>query len=199
MRNISGTDGETTEAYEPADLTVYLQDRGLVLKEKSLVAYDGATGKIAAMGTQAAQMTQVVGLLVRSPLRQGAVANFEMAVVLFTYVLREALGGRLLRKPAVAVCMPPGMTNVEKRVMEDAIRQSGAGHLIISDLPAQQLMRALPQQDPSLYRKFKIIIGIEKDDPERYIMEQLSHTLGYARRMGISPGRVAKLLEFEDR
>lgn len=198
MRKISGMNDGITEVYEPADLTVYRQDRGLVLKEKSLVAYDGATGKIAAMGAQAAQMTQAGGLLVRSPLRQGVVADFEMAVVLFSYVLRKALGGKQLRKPAIAVCMPPDMTKVEKRAMEDAFHQAGAGQLIIADLPAQQLMRVLPQQDPGLYRKCKMVIGIEKDDPEGYIKEQLSCTLGYARRMGILPESVAELLKRED-
>ncbi len=185
--------------YEPADLVVYLQDRGPVLKEKSLVAYDGATGKIAAMGTQAERMTQTGTILVRSPLRQGAVAEYEMAVRLFAFVLRKALGGRPLRKPAVAVCVPDGMTGVEKRALEDAVRQAGAGPLVLSELPAQQLMHALPEQDPKLARKFKVILGIEKADPERYVIEQLSRALGYARRMGISPGRVAELLEAADR
>lgn len=43
-----------------------------------------------------------------------------------------------------------------------------------------------------------MILGIEKADPERYVIEQLSRALGYARRMGISPGRVAELLEAAD-
>ena len=76
---------------------------------------------------------------------------------------------------------------------------AGAGPLVLSELPAQQLMHALPEQDPKLARKFKVILGIEKADPERYVIEQLSRALGYARRMGISPGRVAELLEAADR
>lgn len=52
-----------------------------------------------------------------------------------------------------------------------------------------------------IYRTFKVVIGIEKDNPECYIMEQLSHTLGCARgdrQMGISREKVAKLLESEE-
>lgn len=198
MRRTTEMIGQTIEAYEPADLSVYIQDKGLVLKEKSLVAYDSVTGKIAAMGIQAEQMMLAGSLLLRSPLRQGAVADYNMAVVLFAYVLRKALGRKPLRKPAVAVCVPQGMTNVERRAVEEVIRQAGAGSLVISDLPAQQFMGALRQQDPKLYRTFKVVIGIEKDNPERYIMEQLSHTLGCARQMGISREKVAKLLESEE-
>lgn len=65
----------TAGVYEPADLAVYLQDGGLVWKEKSLVAYDGATGKLLAIGNRAQEITQAGSILVRSPLRQGAVAD----------------------------------------------------------------------------------------------------------------------------
>lgn len=195
IRNIPGINSQTIEAYEPADIKVYFQDKGMVLKEKSLVAYDSVTGKIAAMGTQAEQMTLSGSLLLRSPLRQGIVADYNMAVVLFTYILRKALGKRPFKRPAVAVCMTQEMTNVERRAMEEVIHQAGAGSLLISDLQAQQFMCALQQQHPGLYRKFKLVIGIEKDNPERYVMEQLSYTLDYARQIGITQEKVTKMLE----
>ena len=122
MWEASGMNSINIQSYESADISVYLQDKGLVLKERSLVAFDSVSGKIAAMGTQAEQMTQVGSILVRSPLRQGTVADYEAAVHLFAYVPRKALGRKPIKKPAVAVCTPGGMTSVERKALEDARR-----------------------------------------------------------------------------
>lgn len=180
--------------YEPADIFIHVLDKGLVFKEKSLVAYDRTDGKIVAVGTEAEQASDGPqgNLLVCSPLRQGVIADYMMAVKLFTHLLHKALGKTPFRRPAVAVCVPKGISEVETRAMEDVLRQSGAREVMMTDVPVEQLARERSSAAP--HHKFRILIGITKDEPERYIKERLSETLDYAAQTGCSPARVTELL-----
>lgn len=182
--------------YEPADILIYLQGRGLALKEKSLLAYDTVDGKITAFGSEAEHIGEGVRgrIQIISPLRQGMIADYVAAVKLFACLLHKALGRKPFPKPGIVVCTPKGMTEVGKKALEDAIYQAGARKVLISDMPAELFVREMPQQLPKLYRKFKIIIGITKDDPETYIKEQLGNILRYGEQEGIGPERVAELL-----
>lgn len=187
---------ETYRMYEPADILIYVQDKGVVLKEKSLVAYHKESGKIVSIGTEAERLVEnpQENILVCSPLRQGIVADYIVAVKLFSYLLNKALGKKPFRKPAVAVCVPKGISEVEKRAAEDVMHQAGAGELIITDIPLEQFAEEMSIKSPKLYQKYKVVIGIAKEDPESYLREQLSYILDYAAQMGISVDRVEALL-----
>lgn len=191
---------QINQTCEPADIVIYLQDKGLVLKEKSLVAYERSTGKIVAFGTEAEHMEMVPqgDLVICSPLRQGAVADYTTASRLFTGLLQRALGKKPVMRPRIAICVPPNLSEVEKRALEDAVHEAGAREIWIADIPVDQFIREAPKKSPQLYKKFKIIIGITKDDPERYVRERLSEALAYANQAGISRARVADLLKSVD-
>lgn len=70
-----------------------------------------------------------------------------------------------------------------------------AREVLIADIPAEEFIREFPEKLPKEYKKFKIIVGITKDEPERYVEEQLRNTLMYARQEQISPERVCELLQ----
>ncbi|WP_455618323.1 rod shape-determining protein [Eisenbergiella sp.] len=184
--------------YEAADITIYIKGEGLVLKEKSLVAYDPRTNKILAIGTDAECMAQKESENVRviSPLRRGAVADYFVAVQLFTYLLKKAWGKRLFFKPKIVVCLPEDITEVEKKALEDAIYQSHAGAVMITDIAAEQFaaMAVTPEKLPPECKNFRTVIGIAKDEPEKYVIEELGQVLRYAGKKGISVERVKELL-----
>ena len=134
---------EQVKTYEPADIVIYIHNKGIVLREKSLVAANWETGKIEAVGIEAENMKtkNLKGIYVVSPLRQGMIADYQMAVVLFSRLLLKALGKKPLRKPAVGICVPKGITEVEKKAVEDALIQSGAREVLIADIPVEEFIR----------------------------------------------------------
>lgn len=187
-------DGPTL--YEPADIIVYMQGKGIVIKEKSVVAYQKSDDKIIAVGTEAYGMAGKgrEDIAVVSPLRQGIVADFHVAAALFSHMLTKAIGKRPILKPAVAVCTPEGITPVEKKALEEVLMVAGAKELFITDIPAEKFIREFPDKFPKEFRKYKIIIGITKDEPEHYVRERLRDILAYALQERIPQERVYELL-----
>lgn len=183
--------------YEPADILIYIKDRGVVLTEKSLVAVHADMKKIVAIGNEAEEIAEknLPHVQVFSPLRQGMVADYMAAVSLFSALLRNAWGKKPLRRPPVAICVPTDTTDVEKKAIQDVIYQAGAREILISDVPFHQFIREFPEEMPKLYQKFSTIIGITKDEPEKYITEHLAHVIWYAQKEGISLSRVGELLQ----
>ena len=184
--------------YEPADIIIYVQDGGIVLKEKSLIAYQKKDDKIVASGTEAERMAEqgMENIVVVSPLRQGMVADYVVAVGLFSHLFMKAFGKRPILKPAVAVCVPKGITPVEKQAIKEVLLQSVAREVLVSDIPAEELIQVFPAKYPKTYQKFKIIVEIVKDEPERYVEERLRDALAYAEQEQIPRERVYALLQF---
>lgn len=182
--------------YEPADLIFYAEGKGILLKEKSVIAFQKSDGKIAAFGTQAWQLAEQDrgDLTVVSPLRRGAVEDFTVAAKLFSLLLAKALGKKTVWKRAMAVCVPQGITQVEKKALEEALIYAGASEVLIADLPLEQFLQELPEKTEKKYQKIKIVIGITKEEPERYVEEALQEIVAYARQEQISPERVGELL-----
>lgn len=183
--------------YEPADIAIYIQDRGMVLKEKSLVAFDTVNSKIIAFGTEAEYIAKgnMENILMISPLRQGMIADYTVAVSLFTHLLYKALGKKPLRKPAIAICVPDNITEVEKKTISDLFIQIGARELMFIDFPIEQYMSEMPEKFPKEYKRFKVIVEITKDNPEAYIAEEFETILKYARKQNISIERVEELFQ----
>lgn len=175
--------------YEFADIEIYVQGQGSIIKEKSLIAYEVDTNKILAMGTEAQQYTYRTSenVNVISPLRQGVVADFNSSVILFTHLMQKAWGKKTIFKPSVAVCVSAAMTEVESKAFEDVFVQSGAKQVFITEIPIKELLQ-------SSDAKYKLIFNITKYDPQAYIIEELQHLLCYARQSGVSVDRVKELL-----
>ena len=120
-----------------ASILVYIRGKGVVLKEPSVVAFDRDTNKIKAIGEDARLMLgRTPGNIVAvRPLRQGVISDYTVTEKMMKYFIQKALGKRTFRKPRIAVCVPSGVTEVEKKAVEDATYQAGAREVAIIEEP----------------------------------------------------------------
>ena len=100
-----------------ASILVYIRGKGVVLKEPSVVAFDRDTQKIKAIGEDARLMLgRTPGNIVAvRPLRQGVISDYKVTEQMMKHFIQKALGRKTFRKPIIAVCVPSGVTEVEKK------------------------------------------------------------------------------------
>ncbi len=120
-----------------ASILVYIRGKGVVLKEPSVVAYDRDTEKIKAIGEDARLMLgRTPGNIVAvRPLRQGVISDYKVTEQMMRYFITKALGRKTFRKPLIAVCVPSGVTEVERKAVEDATLMAGARDVKIIEEP----------------------------------------------------------------
>lgn len=116
---------------------VYSTGKGLVLQEPSVVVYDKDTEKIRAIGEEAKQMIGHVSanMEVISPIRQGVIVDFVVMEKMLKYFITKAMGRRAFRKPRISICVPSGITEIEKKAVEEATYQAGAREVFLVDEP----------------------------------------------------------------
>lgn len=121
-----------------ASILVYVKGKGVVLKEPSVVAYDKDTNKIRAIGEEARLMLgRTPGTIVAiRPLRHGVISDYTITEKMLKYFIQKALGKSIFgRRPRISVCVPSGVTEVEKKAVEDATYQAGAREVFIIEEP----------------------------------------------------------------
>ena len=120
-----------------ASILVYIRGKGVVLKEPSVVAFDRDTDKIKAIGEDARLMLgRTPGNIVAvRPLRQGVISDYKVTEQMMKHFIQKALGKKTFPKPRIAVCVPSGVTEVEKKAVEDATYQAGARDVSIIEEP----------------------------------------------------------------
>lgn len=120
-----------------ASILVYIKGKGVVLKEPSVVAIDRDTDKVLAIGEDARLMIgRTPGNIVAvRPLRQGVISDYTVTEKMIKYFINKAIGKKTFRKPRIAVCIPSGATEVEKKAVEDATYQAGAREVSIIEEP----------------------------------------------------------------
>ncbi|MBD5095439.1 MAG: rod shape-determining protein MreB [Lachnospiraceae bacterium] len=121
-----------------ASILVYVKGKGVVLKEPSVVAYDRDTSTIKAIGEEARLMLgRTPGNIVAiRPLRQGVISDYKITEKMLKYFIEKAVGKSFFgRRPRISVCVPSGVTEVEKKAVEDATYQAGARDVYIIEEP----------------------------------------------------------------
>ncbi|WP_058486005.1 rod shape-determining protein [Defluviitalea phaphyphila] len=120
-----------------ASVLVYIKGQGIVLKEPSVVAIDKDKNNILAVGEEARRMLgRTPGNIVAiRPLRQGVISDYDITEKMLKYFIQKSIGRRLFIKPRIAVCVPSGVTEVERRAVEDATKQAGARQVFIIEEP----------------------------------------------------------------
>src|SRR3989344_4871343 len=122
-----------------ANTLVYVHDKGITINEPSIVALNQKTGKILAIGTQARTMVgRTPGYItVTRPLVNGVVSDFEVTEQMLKYFIDKVHQGRfsLLPRPRVVIGVPSGVTEVEKRAVEDATYSAGAREVYLIEEP----------------------------------------------------------------
>ena len=120
-----------------ASILVYIKGKGVVLKEPSVVAIDKDTDKIKAIGEEARLMLGRTpgNIMAVRPLRQGVISDYKTTEKMIKYFIQKAIGKKSFRKPLVSVCVPSGVTEVEKMAVEDATFEAGARDVKIIEEP----------------------------------------------------------------
>ena len=121
-----------------ASILVNVKGKGVVLKEPSVVAFDVDTRKIKAIGEEARLMIgRTPGNIVAvRPLRQGVISDYSVTEKMLKYFVHKSVGKSLFgRKPRISVCVPSGVTEVEKKAVEDATYAAGARDVKIIEEP----------------------------------------------------------------
>ena len=120
-----------------ANVLVYIKGKGVVLREPSVVAFDRDTNKIKAIGEDARLMLgRTPGNIVAvRPLRQGVISDYTVTEKMLRYFIQKSCGKTRFRKPRISVCVPSGVTEVEKKAVEDATYEAGAREVAIIEEP----------------------------------------------------------------
>jgi rod shape-determining protein MreB len=137
-----------------ANTLVFIKGKGIVLREPSVVAKNTNNGDIVAVGNDAKNMIgRTPGSIVAiRPMKDGVIADFDITTAMIQYYLKEALksSGGTWKKPNVMICVPYGITSVERRAVIDAARQAGARDAVTIEEPfAAAIGSNLPVWEPT--------------------------------------------------
>ncbi len=118
-------------------ILVYAKGKGIVLKEPSVVAYDKDADRVRAIGEEARQMIGRTpgNITAIRPLRQGVISDYLITERMLKYFIQKAMGRRAFRKPRINICVPSGVTEVEKKAVEEATYQAGAKEVTLIEEP----------------------------------------------------------------
>ena len=133
-----------------ANTLVHVQGRGIVLREPSVVAVDNQTGQVLAVGEDAKRMVGLTPARISAirPLRNGVIADFDVTEAMLRHFIRKVHNRRFFAHPRVVIGVPAGVTEVERRAVEDAARQAGAWQAQIIEEPmAAAIGAGLPVAD----------------------------------------------------
>jgi rod shape-determining protein MreB len=135
-----------------ANTLIYLKGKGIVLNEPSVVAVDRTTNKVIAVGKEAKSMLgrtpdEIVAV---RPLKDGVIADFEKTEDLLREFIQKALRRRTWVRPRIIICVPSGITEVEKRAVQDSAHHAGAREVLLVPEPiAAAIGVGLPVGKPS--------------------------------------------------
>ncbi|MBR2188801.1 MAG: rod shape-determining protein [Eubacterium sp.] len=118
-------------------IAIYVRGKGIIIREPALVAYDTDAGKVRAIGDEARQLVgHTTGNNVAiKPLAQGKISDFMIIERMLRYFIDKALGRRGLLKPRISICVPGGVTEIEKRAVIEATYQAGAREVTLVKEP----------------------------------------------------------------
>ena len=119
-----------------ASVQVYVQGKGIVIKEPSVVAIDRATDRVIKVGREAQEMLGRTpdGISALRPLKNGIINEYDVTLKMLQYFIRRACGKTLLL-PRIMISVPAGISEVEERAILDAAREAGARKTYLLEAP----------------------------------------------------------------
>ena len=138
-----------------ANCLVYAKDRGIIVNEPSVVAvHSGVKGinKVLAVGAVAKDMLGRTPGSIKAirPMKDGVIADFEVTQAMLKYLIQKSVSGSKMIKPRIIICIPFGITQVEKRAVEESAEQAGAREIYLIEEPmAAAIGAGLPITEPS--------------------------------------------------
>ncbi|MBR2578971.1 MAG: rod shape-determining protein [Clostridia bacterium] len=135
-----------------ANTLVFLKGKGIIAREPSVVAIDTKTDAVLAVGEQAKEMVgRTPGSIIAvRPLKDGVIADFDITAAMLKYFIKKSVRSLFFSKPKVVICIPSGVTEVERRAVEDSAKQAGAGIVQLIEEPmAAAIGAGLPVSEPT--------------------------------------------------
>ena len=135
-----------------ANTLVYIKGKGIVLNQPSVVALDKSTGKVYAVGADAKKMLgkthdQIAAI---RPMKDGVIADFEVTEYMLREFIKIAQKKRHFIAPRIVICVPSGITEVEKRAVRDSAKHAGAREVyLVAEPMAAAIGVGLPVDQPS--------------------------------------------------
>ena len=132
---------------------VYMKGRGIIIREPSVVAVDARTDelRVRCVGHEAKAIIGAApnSILAVRPLKDGVIADFDITAAMLQSFIRQACGSRLFVRPRVVICVPSGVTEVERRAVRQAAAKAGARQVTVIEEPmAAAIGAGLPTAEP---------------------------------------------------
>ncbi|TYB36031.1 MAG: rod shape-determining protein [Flexistipes sinusarabici] len=135
-----------------ANTLIYVKGKGIICSEPSVVAINNDTKDILAVGSEAKNMLgrTPANIVAIRPMKDGVIANFEVTEKMLRYFITKVHNRKSLVRPRIVICVPSGVTQVEKRAVKDSAIQAGAREVYLIEEPmAAAIGAGLPIQEPS--------------------------------------------------
>ncbi|MBI2441604.1 MAG: rod shape-determining protein [Lentisphaerae bacterium] len=135
-----------------ANSLVYVKDRGVVLREPSVVAIQTGTNRVLAVGSEAKRMLGRTpgNITAIRPMKDGVIADFEITEAMLRYFIRKVQSNRVMIRPRIIISVPSGITEVEKRAVKESATHAGAREVYLIEEPmAAAIGVGLPVQEPA--------------------------------------------------
>lgn len=132
-----------------ANCLVCTKEKGIVIREPSVVTYDLGKERVVAIGKEAKLMTGKTpyGITTVRPLKDGVIADFGLTLTMMKMLIKRAMRSSIIARPKVIICIPYGITEVEKRAVENAAIEAGAsGVALIEEPVAAAIGAGLPMR-----------------------------------------------------
>lgn len=135
-----------------ANTLVFMKGKGIVMREPSVVAVDIRNDNVLAVGAQAKEMIgRTPGSIVAvRPLKDGVIANFDITSKMLKHFIRKVVKSNFFNRPRIVICIPSGVTEVERKAVEDAAYQAGGKEVELIEEPmAAAIGAGLPVAEPT--------------------------------------------------
>ncbi|MDL2267373.1 rod shape-determining protein [Desulfovibrio sp. OttesenSCG-928-G15] len=134
-----------------ANTLLYTRKNGIVLNEPSVVAIDADRGHVLAVGREAKEFLGRTPKSIRAirPMRDGVIADFEVTRQMIAFFIKKVIAGFSMARPNIVICVPTGITQVEKRAVIESAQQAGANMVRLVEEPmAAAIGAGLPIHEP---------------------------------------------------
>ena len=135
-----------------ANTLVYMKGKGIIMREPSVVAVDTKNDEVRCVGAEAkAVIGRTPGSIVAvRPLKDGVIADFDITANMLENFLKKACGNSMFSRPRVVICIPSGVTEVERRAVREATLKAGARQVSVIEEPmAAAIGAGLPISEPT--------------------------------------------------
>ncbi|OFI07230.1 Rod shape-determining protein MreB [Clostridium acetireducens DSM 10703] len=135
-----------------ANTLIYVKGKGIMLRESSVVAINRDTNKVLAVGEEAKQMIGRTpgNIAAIRPLKDGVIADFDVTQIMLRKFIEKISPKSAFTSPRIVICFPSGVTEVEKRAIDEATKQAGAREVLLMEEPmAAAIGAGLPVNEPT--------------------------------------------------